>query len=99
MIVHRTHYKRNYQYSHPLAGTLYDNQRFVNHCSSYLDSDLKLSNTTADDHRSRKTSSVQKIISTNVESTSKGGTYRVRNSQSVTDNRMVCDAVAKIFDR
>jgi hypothetical protein len=49
MIFHRTHYKPNYQYSHPLAGTLYDNQRFVNHCSSYLDSDFKLSNTTISD--------------------------------------------------
>jgi len=99
MIAHRTHYKRNYQYSHPLAGTLYDNQRFVYHCSSYLDSDLKLSNTTVDDHSSRKTSSVHKIVSNNLEPTSKSGMYRVRNTQSVTENKMVCDAAAKIFDR
>jgi len=83
MIAHRTHYKRNYQYSHPLAGTLYDNQMFVYHCSSYLDSDLKLSNTTVDDHTSRKTSSVHKIVSNNLEPTSKSGMYKVRNTQSV----------------
>ncbi len=58
-------YRRNYKYSHPLAGTLYDNQRFVNHCSSFLDSDLKLSTSTFDDLPNQKNNSTQKLYPSN----------------------------------
>jgi len=99
MIVHKSNYKRNYKYSHPLAGKLYDNQRFVNHCSSYLDSEFKLSTTTADDPPSHPTSSSQKRHSQYAEVASKNTTYRVRNSQSVADNRLLCDPTVKISER
>ena len=79
-------YRRNYKYSHPLAGTLYDNQRFVNHCSSFLDSDLKLSTSTFDEFPTQTNNSSQKLNQCNND-TQRMGSNRVREVQSVGEKR------------
>ncbi len=43
MFARKNNYRRNYNYSHPLAGKTYNNSHFVTQCKSYFDSDLKLS--------------------------------------------------------
>lgn len=58
MFLQRHKHQRNYKYSHPLAGTLYNNQNFLMHCQAYLDTDLKLStSTTTTEEQDIKTSS------------------------------------------
>lgn len=47
MFLQQSAYRPNYNYSHPLAGTFYNNSHFVSRCSSYLDSEIKLSTTTS----------------------------------------------------
>lgn len=42
---------RSCSYSHPLAGTTYNNSHFLSHCSSFLDSEMPLSTHASEEHR------------------------------------------------
>ena len=37
MFIRRSNYNRNYKYSHPLAGKIYDNHTYASKCPSLLD--------------------------------------------------------------
>lgn len=42
---------RSCSYAHPLAGTTYHNSQFTSQCSSFLDTDIKLSTHASTDHQ------------------------------------------------
>ena len=43
MFIHKSIYHRNYNFSNPLAGRVYDNKPFAQNFSQFVEEDIKLS--------------------------------------------------------
>jgi len=51
MFIHKSIYHRNYNYSHPLAGKIYENQTFAQNFSQFVEEDIKLSTAGSEEHQ------------------------------------------------